>query len=177
MSQIKLAVSRVSLSLATIYLVAGHIGLMPTQAEPIAPARDGTGTIVSPNGNRFDINGGSLSGDGANLFHSFSKFGLSQDQIANFVSQPNVQNILGRVVGGRASVINGLIQVSGGHCNLFLMNPSGIIFGPNARLNVPASFTATTATGIGFGSNWFNARGSNDYTSLGNAPNCSSVTK
>src|SRR4028118_183612 len=171
MSQIKLAVSRLSQSLATLYLVAGHIDLRPTQAQSIAPASDGTGTIVSPNGNRLDINGGSLSHDGANLFHSFSKFGLRQDQIANFVSQPNVQNILGRVVGGRASVINGLIQVSGGNSNLFLMNPSGIIFGPNARLNVPASFTATTATGIGFGSNWFNARGANDYTSLVNAPN------
>jgi large exoprotein involved in heme utilization and adhesion len=39
------------------------------------------------------------------------------------------------------------------------MNPAGIIFGANSSLNVPASFTATTATGIGFGSNWFNASG------------------
>jgi hypothetical protein len=46
-------------------------------------------------------------------------------------------------------VINGLIQVTEGKSNLFLMNPAGMIFGPNASLNVPASFTATTANGIG----------------------------
>jgi large exoprotein involved in heme utilization and adhesion len=44
------------------------------------------------------------------------------------------------------------------------MNPAGIIFGSSASLNVPAAFTATTATGIGFGGNhWFNAVGDNDY--------------
>jgi hypothetical protein len=51
------------------------------------------------------------------------------------------------------------------------MNPAGIIFGANSSLNVPASFTATTATGIGFGSNWFNASGSNNYQSLVGNPN------
>ncbi|HAJ59902.1 MAG TPA: hemagglutination activity domain protein, partial [Cyanobacteria bacterium UBA8543] len=171
MSQIKLIVSRLSQSLAALYFFSRSIGLTPTQAQPITPANDGTGTRVSPNGKEFDITGGSRSSDGANLFHSFSEFNLNQDQIANFLSQPNIQNILGRVVSGNSSIINGLIQVSGGNSNLFLMNPAGIIFGSNARLNVPASFTATTATGIGFGSNWFNAFGSNDYTLLVNAPN------
>lgn len=43
--------------------------------------------------------GGSLSGNGANLFHSFEKLGLSQGQIINFISNPKIQNILGRVTG------------------------------------------------------------------------------
>jgi filamentous hemagglutinin family protein len=73
---------------------------------------------------------------------------LDSGQIANFISTPNVQNILGRINGENASVINGLLQVSGGNSNLFLMNPSGIVFGQNATLNVPAAFTATTANGI-----------------------------
>ncbi len=173
MSQIQLVVIRLSQSLAALYCFSNSIGLIPTHAQPIVPVNDGTGTrvSVSPDGNRFNITGGSLSRDSANLFHSFSQFNLSKDQIANFLSQPNIQNILGRVVGGNTSVIDGLIQVSGGNSNLFLMNPAGIIFGPNARLNVPASFTATTATGIGFGSNWFNALGPNEYASLVNAPN------
>jgi large exoprotein involved in heme utilization and adhesion len=48
-----------------------------------------------------------------------------------------------------------------------LINPAGIVFGANAQLNVPASFTATTATGIGFGQNrWFNATAHNDYQNL-----------
>ncbi len=140
-------------------------------ANPITPASDGTGTIVTPDGNRFNIHDGSLSQDGANLFHSFQQFNLDSDQIANFVSNPSIHNILGRVVGGEPSMINGLIQVTGGNANLFLMNPAGIIFGKDASLNVPASFTATTATGIGFGGNhWFNAFGDNNYQTLIGTP-------
>ncbi|HCA93712.1 MAG TPA: filamentous hemagglutinin [Cyanobacteria bacterium UBA9226] len=140
-------------------------------AQSILPASDGTNTNVSLNGNEFNITGGQTSSDGANLFHSFSQFGLNQNEIANFLSNPAIQNILGRVVGGNPSVINGLIQVTGGNSNLFLMNPSGIVFGQNASLNVPASFTATTATGIGFGNNWFNASGANNYAVLVGTPN------
>ena len=160
---------KVSLTLAALGLAAS-IHQKPLSAQPIAPAPDGTGTIVTQDGDRFDIHGGSLSQDGANLFQSFQKFGLSQDQIANFLSNPQIRNILGRVTGGDASLINGLIQVSGGNSNLFLMNPAGIVFGPNASLNVPASFTAATATGIGFGGNWFNAVGDNNYQNLIGTP-------
>jgi large exoprotein involved in heme utilization and adhesion len=35
------------------------------------------------------------------------------------------------------------------------MNPAGILFGANASLNVPASFTATTANAIKVGDQWF----------------------
>ncbi|HBB33646.1 MAG TPA: hypothetical protein DDZ80_25000 [Cyanobacteria bacterium UBA8803] len=163
--------SQVSVFLPILGLVA-TLTSTPLQAQPIIPAADGTGTVVTKHGNRFDINGGSLSSDRANLFHSFEEFGLSEGQIANFLSNPQIQNILGRVVGGDASIINGLIQVTGGNSNLFLMNPAGIVFGANARLNVTADFTATTATGIGFGDkNWFNGFGSNDYLNLVGTPN------
>ncbi|MEG4508186.1 filamentous hemagglutinin N-terminal domain-containing protein, partial [Microcoleus sp. F6_B4] len=141
------------------------------QAQPIIPAADGTGTVVTPSGNRYDINGGSLSGDGANLFHSFGQFGLNEGQIANFLTNSAIQNILARIAGGDASLINGLITVTGGNSNLFLINPAGIVFGPNASLNVPAAFTATTATGVGFGSNWFNAAGTNNFSALVGTPN------
>jgi len=135
------------------------------KAQQILPAEDGTGTQVTPKGNQLNIHGGQLSGDEANLFHSFEKFNLSEGQIANFLSNPNIRNILGRVTGGQVSIINGLIQVQSGNANLFLLNPAGIIFGPNASLNVPAAFIPTTATGIRFGrQNWFNVRGENNWS-------------
>ncbi|HBB32537.1 MAG TPA: hypothetical protein DDZ80_14015 [Cyanobacteria bacterium UBA8803] len=151
--------------------LSGVIAISPASAQFITPGADGINTQVSIDGNRFDIYGGTVSGDGANLFHSFGQLGLAEGQIANFVSHPSLQNILGRVVGGEPSIINGLIQVTGGNPNLFLTNPAGIVFGPNARLNVPADFTATTATGIGFGGNhWFNVWGGNDYQTLIGTP-------
>ena len=146
--------------------------VLPAQAQPIIPTTDGTGTQVILNGQRYDISGGSLSGDSANLFHSFQEFGLSPGEIANFLANPQLQNILGRVTGGNPSVINGLIQVTGGSPNLYLMNPAGMVFGPNASLNVPASFTATTADAIGFGNGqWFTASSSNAYSTLVGTPN------
>jgi filamentous hemagglutinin family protein len=157
--------------LSFLVSLTGAIADRSAFAEPITPAADGTGSIITPDGNRFDIRGGTLSKDGANLFHSFQQFGLDSGQIANFVSNQGIHNILGRVVGGNPSLINGLIQVTGGNSNLFLMNPAGIVFGPSASLNVPADFFATTATGIGFGENhWFNAFGDNDYQNLVGTP-------
>ena len=143
------------------------LGMPNILLAQVTPANDGTGTVVNTNGNQFNIEGGTLSGNGANLFHSLEKLGLNRDQIANFLANPQVQNILTRVVGGDASIINGLIQVAGGNANLYLMNPAGVIFGPNAMINVPGDFVVTTATGIGFGNGqWFKAVGSNDYQTL-----------
>ncbi len=160
---------KVSLALAILALATINQKLL--HAQTITSAPDGTGTVVTQYGNHLNIHGGFLSGDGTNLFHSFQQFGLDTGQVANFLSNPQIQNILGRVVGGSPSLINGLIQVTGGNSNLFLINPAGIIFGRNAALNVPASFTATTATGIGFGTNnWFNAIGENNYQDLIGTP-------
>ena len=153
-----------SLAIATA-LLSLSIDSKPIQAQSITPA-DGTNTIVTPNGESLDISGGMLSGDGSNLFHQFQKFGLSQGEIANFLSNPEIRNILAGVVGGEASLINGLIQVTGGNSNLFLMNPAGIVFGSQASLNVPAAFTATTASSIGFDGGQFNAVGDNNYQAL-----------
>jgi filamentous hemagglutinin family protein len=155
-----------AIALSTLGLLSAPGGL----CQSITPAIDGTNTIVTSDGNRFDIWGGTLSGNGSNLFHSFDRFGLNRGEVANFLSNPTIQNIVGRVSGGDPSVINGLIQVAGGNSNLFLLNPSGILFGPDARLNVPASFTATTANGIQFGDTWFSALGSNDYQALVGTP-------
>ncbi|MGB3491095.1 MAG: CHAT domain-containing protein, partial [Elainellaceae cyanobacterium] len=170
-SALKGAIANLNLSWLLQGFVLGCLILSPApaNARPTA-ANDGTNTRVTAEGDRFDISGGTRSGDRANLFHSFEQFDLDADQIANFLSNPEIQNILGRVVGGDASFIDGLIQVTGGNSNLYLMNPAGIVFGPNSSLNVPADFTATTADGIGFDTMWFDAIGDNDYSDLIGTP-------
>ncbi|GBO54466.1 hypothetical protein APA_2414 [Pseudanabaena sp. lw0831] len=127
-------------------------------AQSIVPTQGvgNLGTQVAPdvtNAQQLNITGGTQAA--ANLYHSFQQFGLTQGEIANFMSNPSIQNILARVSGGNASVINGLVQVTGGNSNLYLLNPAGIIFGANSSLNVPAAFTATTASGIQVGNGWF----------------------
>ncbi|OLP19534.1 hypothetical protein BST81_04490 [Leptolyngbya sp. 'hensonii'] len=153
------------------FLLLSLLGMPSGQAQSIISASDGTQTIVTPNGTILTITGGQISGDGANLFHSFAQFGLNSQQIANFLSTPGIQNILARVVGGDPSIINGLIQVTGSNANLYLMNPAGIVFGPTASLNVPAAFTATTANRIGFSNGGqFNTVGPNSYATLTGLP-------
>jgi len=159
-----LARARLIFNLIVCLVALGSI-LPPAQANPVS-ANDGADTRVTQNGNRFNIEGGSFSRDRANLFHSFQEFGLSRDQIVNFLSNPEIRSIFARVTGGNVSRINGVLQIQGGNSNLFLMNPAGIVFGRDARLNLPASFTATTANGIGFGDSWFSASGTNDYASF-----------
>ena len=152
---------------AVTFLAWGSLTL-PALAQSITTANDGTGTIVQFQGQTYEIQGGTQAG--ANLFHSFQQFGLNAGEIAQFLTQPDIANVLGRVTGGDASVINGLIQVTGSAADLYLINPAGILFGPGARLDVPGSFTATTGDRLGFPGGWFNATGANDYATLSGAP-------
>ncbi len=114
-------------------------GLNTHISAPIAGPADTT---------RLDITGGVRPGNGSNLFHSFGEFGVPTNHIANFLNDTTTPtaNILGRVTGGNPSNISGMIQTTGfGNANLFLMNPAGIVFGPNAALNVGGSVSFTTA--------------------------------
>ncbi|MEM9539403.1 MAG: CHAT domain-containing protein [Cyanobacteria bacterium P01_E01_bin.42] len=157
------------ISLVILVGVILSLNTIVVKANPMQAALDGTGTSIDRNSNTYVIQGGTLTGN--NLFHSFQEFGLSAGEIARFLSSPHVENILSRVVGGNPSIIDGLLEVSGGNSHLYLMNPAGIIFGANASLNVPGDFFATTATGIGFGGDRiFYATGSNDYPNLNGAP-------
>ncbi|NJL79988.1 MAG: filamentous hemagglutinin N-terminal domain-containing protein [Richelia sp. SM2_1_7] len=151
------------------------IFIVPKAQAQITPTPNDANTIVNQTGNTFTITGGTQVDK--NLFHSLQKFGLNENQIADFVTNPGTQNVLGRITGGDASVINGLIKITGSDANLYLMNPAGIIFGSGAKLDVPGSFTATTANGIGFGDNkWFNGFGDNNYAELMGEPNSFAFT-
>ncbi len=126
----------------------------PVQAQIVS---DGTvGTIVNnPSGNIFEITGGTPAG--SNLFHSFDQFSVPNGDVVRFINNnPNIQNLISRVTGqGPAYIsnINGVIAAGGAapNFNLFLLNPNGILFGPNAQLNIGGSFVATTANALQFG--------------------------
>jgi filamentous hemagglutinin family protein len=85
---------------------------------------------------------------GGNLFHSFAQFDVSQTESATFTGEAGIQNILARVTGGSASTIDGRLSVAIANANLFLINRHGIVFGPNARLDLTGTFVATTADHI-----------------------------
>ncbi len=102
---------------------------------------------------RQQIEGGAIRG--INLFHSFRDFNIAAGQSLYFQNPIGIQNIISRVTSGSPSNIEGTLGVSGGTANLFLLNPNGILFGANARLDVRGSFVATTATALQFGTQGF----------------------
>jgi len=111
-------------------------------------------SLITPNGNTDVITGGTQTG--FNLFHSFREFSVPTGRVASFQQvDQGIENIISRVTGASVSNIDGLIEVlqtngtvSSG--DFFLINPNGIIFSPNASLNVGGSFLASTASSLNF---------------------------
>ena len=95
-----------------------------------------------------DITGGFRDGNSPNLFHSFGRFDIDTGAVVTF-EDPGVDNIFSRVTSSFLSNIDGTLKVDG-TANLFLLNPNGIVFGNNARLDIQGSFLSSTADSVLF---------------------------
>jgi filamentous hemagglutinin family protein len=112
---------------------------------------DGTlGTTVTQSGTVHNITGGTRPGNGPNLFHSFDRFSVGTNDTASFSGPTGIVNILSRVTGGQQSVIDGQLQSTIPGANLYLLNPSGVLFRPNATLDIKGSFHVSTADVLRF---------------------------
>lgn len=169
-----------SLALSSIKSSAAILTILSVPQEAVAeilPTTESTATEVTtlgaPSNEQFNITGGQRSHEGNNLFHSFTQFNLEAGQTANFITNPDIQNIFSHITG-QASSIDGRLQILGSEADLYLMNPAGILFGANAQLNLPGSLSATTATAMGFGDQWLNLlvapTQSTDYAALTGTP-------
>ena len=120
-----------------------------SHAQQPSITSDGTlGTKVTLDQSNYTISEGTIRGN--NQFHSFGQFNVFQGESATFTGPNTINNIIGRVTGGSQSFIDGLLRSDINGANLYLLNPSGILFGPNASLDVSGSFHVSTADYLRF---------------------------
>ncbi|MEH2350875.1 MAG: filamentous hemagglutinin N-terminal domain-containing protein [Nostoc sp.] len=134
--------------------IAYILGSTTTAVAQIVPDNSlgAEGSVLTPNvqstkGQIDRIDGGAIRG--SNLFHSFQDLNIGNQQRVYFSNPAGVENILGRVTGNHASNIFGTLGVLGS-ANLYLINPNGIIFGKNARLDISGSLFASTSNALLF---------------------------
>jgi filamentous hemagglutinin family protein len=109
------------------------------------PVPDNTlGTQVAGSNNNFIVTGGLSRGQ--TLFHSFSDFSIPTGGTVNFNNPSATRDIITRVTGSLFSDLNGTLNTNG--ANFLLINPNGVVFGPNAQLSVGRAFAASTANGV-----------------------------
>ncbi|MCP4349463.1 MAG: filamentous hemagglutinin N-terminal domain-containing protein [Desulfobacterales bacterium] len=140
-----------------LYLLA--ITIIPVHADEVHPrgiTLDGTlGTTGNLNlpGPDYNIKAEYGRQAGANLFHSFQRFNIHSDESATFNGPDSVQNIISRVTGGDASWIDGKLRSAIPNADLYMLNPAGMMFGPNASLDMGGSFHVSTANYLRLGNN------------------------
>ena len=147
-----------------LLLIAPHApyAQVVTNITPTTIAPLDLGTNVDTVGSTTEITGGTRPGSGTNLFHSFDAFTLGTGDTAQFLNdmQLPTNNIFGRVIGGEVSTIDGTLRTNNplnaadpmnfGAANLWLVNPSGLFLGPNARIEVGGSVSMSTANYLRF---------------------------
>ena len=122
--------------------------LPPAQIPPVIPDQTlPTPSTVVGSDRLWQVEGGTQAGD--NLFHSFEAFSIPIDHTVRFVPGGDIAQIIARVTGAEGSLIDGVLA-SEGTATLFLVNPNGIVLGPNAQLQLGGSFIGTTADSVVF---------------------------
>ncbi|MBE9063759.1 filamentous hemagglutinin N-terminal domain-containing protein [cf. Phormidesmis sp. LEGE 11477] len=137
-------------SVATVVALGSVEGVRSQSIVPDSTLGIETSIVDSGivNGNAVQlIEGGAKRG--GNLFHSFVDFNVGVEESVYFASPSEISNILSRITGNNLSTIDGVLGVDG-TANLFLLNPNGILFGPDAQLDIPGSFTASAANSFAF---------------------------
>lgn len=126
---------------------------IPVEAQVVPDTSLGnTNSTVIPNQLINGVPSDTVSGGAirdSTLFHSFQKFNIPDGRGVYFINPAGVTNILTRVTGSSPSNLLGTLGVLG-NANLFFLNPNGIVFGPNVRLDINGSFLGTTATEFSF---------------------------
>ncbi len=142
-----------SFALRASLLAAGLLWSLGAGAATAQVTTDGSvGTVVTQNGATITIpqNLGLTNASGTTVLHSFNQFDITSSQTVTFQGSSSLTAIIARITGGTASSIDGTITSTAPNAALFLINPNGFVFGPNASISVPGSLYISTADKLNF---------------------------
>ncbi|MES2258997.1 MAG: filamentous hemagglutinin N-terminal domain-containing protein [Pseudomonadota bacterium] len=97
------------------------------QANPVAPQVVAGQAQFSQQGNLYSIT------NTPNTIINWQSFSINQNEITRFIQQSADSKVLNRIQGQDPSRILGALQSNG---KVFLINPNGILFGKDARIDV-----------------------------------------
>ncbi len=105
------------------------ISFLPTavMALPTAPLVVNGIAAISTSGNVMTIT------NSANAIINWQGFSIGNNETTRFIQPSAASAVLNRITGGDPSAILGALQSNG---KVLLINPNGILFGPNSRLDV-----------------------------------------
>ena len=131
--------------------IASSFYILPTNAQIVT---DGSvGPQITLSGLNEEIPEALGTRFGNNLFHSFETFNIQQNGSATFTGTVEIENVISRVTGGEASVIQGLLRSEVGNADFYFVNPAGVTFSEGGSVDVPASFHLSTADELRFADN------------------------
>jgi len=135
-------------SLLALLLMLFCINIRSADAQIATDGSVGPASVlVGPN---FEIGEALDARVGGNLFHSFSRFDINAGESATFTGSADIGRVISRVTGGSPSTIDGLLRSAIPDADFYFVNPSGVMFGPSASLDIDGSFHLSTADRIDF---------------------------
>ncbi|MCP4699737.1 MAG: CHAT domain-containing protein [Gammaproteobacteria bacterium] len=127
----------------SLFLIIAFDILISACAEVVLD--DTLGNPMALPGPHYLVEAGMGRQAGANLFHSFKSFNIGQNEAATFAGPDAISNVISRVTGGEASHIDGWLRCTIPDADMYFLNPAGVFFKPNARLDVQGSLYISTA--------------------------------
>lgn len=121
----------ITISIAAGLLCCNAVLALPEGGDVVA----GSATIQQPNSTTVTVN---QSTDKAII--NWNQFNIGANELTQFNVPANTSVTLNRVIGGSASQILGTLKSNG---QLWLINPNGVVFGPDSQVNV-AGIVAST---------------------------------
>ncbi len=116
-------------------LLAAGCALLPFASTTAKPSGFHLKTGDALPRNR-DESGTILIQSGKNAIIDWESFSISQDERVRFQQTGVDSYVLNRVVGSESSALFGTLQSNGA---VYLINPNGILIGPNALIETAAS--------------------------------------